>query len=211
VCGDVKVVENGKGDGIYISTSGAGEKIFTLDKSKIDEGDEIIVTSTIGDHGAAVFQARNRLLQENSNIYSDCNSLVELIGLLEKCSKDIKFMRDPTRGGFAEVVLELAAELKREIVIEETKIPVKDWVKSLAYITGLDYLYLACEGNMVIVADKKSSENILQLLNKNDFKDASIIGKLGSKNERPATILNTSAGGRRHLTGADIAQIPRIC
>lgn len=211
VCGDLKVVERGKGDGIYVSTSGVGEKIFTLDKSKIDENDVIIVTSTTGDHGAAVFQARNKLLQENSNIYSDCNSLVELIDLLNNFLDGIKFMRDPTRGGLAEVMLELASDLKREITIEETKIPVKDWVRSLTYITGLDYLYLACEGNMVIVADKKSAVNILKFLNKNNFKDASIIGKVGSKNESPATILNTSSGGRRHLTGADIAQIPRIC
>lgn len=211
VCGDIKVVEKGKGDGVYISTSGIGERIFTMDKADIKEGDAIIIAGAAGEHGAAIFQARNKLLEESKNIKSDCGSLVDLMEVFKKFGDKIKFMRDPTRGGVAEVMLELAGELKRKITIEEQKIPVKDWVKGLAYIAGLDYLYLACEGNMIFAADGNCAEEVAEYLKNSGFKDTKIIGKIGKKTEHLSAVLNTFSGGSRYLTSADIVQIPRIC
>jgi len=205
VCGDLKVVESGAG--ITVSSSGIGEKISGAQRKEIEEGDAVLVTGPVGKHGAAIFQARNKILSSDKNVISDCASLSSLVEVIEKNSSNIKFMRDPTRGGLAEVLLELSEKKKRTISINENAIPVEEWVRGLCYITGFDPLYLACEGQMVIVTSEQ--ENVASSLKSAGFNAASVIGIVGKAGNK--VLLETSSGGTRILTNSDIVQIPRIC
>ncbi len=208
-CGDLKVVEEGGADGIYITTAGIGERIDGIFKTAPCPGDLIVVTGPVGEHGGAVFQARNNILETSENIKSDCRGLIKLIPVVKKYSGKIKFMRDPTRGGLAGVLLEMAKKLKLKIEINERKIPVKNWVKGLSYITGIDYNYLACEGRMIFVINEKIGVNFINSLEEEGFEDAKVIGKFLAG--EPEVVLNTSSGGSRNLNFQEISQIPRIC
>ncbi|MBN2406964.1 MAG: hydrogenase expression/formation protein HypE [Elusimicrobia bacterium] len=208
VCGDIKVVEKGSGDGIYVSTSGIGRKMFDLDKNRAREGDAVIVTGPVAQHGAAIFQARSSLIEDSADIKSDCASLTRLTRIFGDHGKDIRFMRDPTRGGLAGVLLELSGELKKRIDIRESDIPVKEWVKGIAYLSGMDYLYLACEGRMVILASGEVSVKIMEDLAKYGFESPAVIGRIGSGS---GVVMETASGGRRVLDISDIVQVPRIC
>ncbi len=210
VCGDTKVVDKGFGDGIYINTAGIGEKLISF-KSGITKGDEIVVLREIGDHGAAIFQARNELLEDDKKIKSDCEALVKLNEIMLPLKNDLKFMRDPTRGGVAEILLELSGITKRDIEIFEKDIPFKKWVKGLSHITGMDPLYFACEGNMIFVVKNGKGGFLMEKLKEIGYKKAKLIGKIGDKNKKSHVILNTSGGGSRFLSPTDIAQLPRIC
>ncbi|MGM0441500.1 MAG: hydrogenase expression/formation protein HypE [Elusimicrobiota bacterium] len=209
VCGDMKVVEKGAADGIYINTSGIGEQVDGIFVKKPKIGDLIVVTGPIGEHGATVFQERNKILTSTENIRSDCRGLGELSKIVKDFSEDIKFMRDPTRGGLAGVLLEFAGNFKRQVNVEAAKTPVKNWVKGFSYITGIDYFYLACEGRMVLVINKKTGNKFVEALKKNNFHSAAVIGKI--TDSKTGVTLNTKSGGRRILNFRDIAQIPRIC
>jgi hydrogenase expression/formation protein HypE len=209
VCGDIKVVEPGAADGIFITTAGIGSAMDGIFKNDIIvPGDEIIVTGGVGEHGAAVFQARNSIVQDSELIKSDAEALNRLYPVMEGYSSHIKFMRDPTRGGVAEVMMELAEFAGVSVELAEGDIPAKEWVRGLSYITGIDYLYLACEGRMVIVCEGGKAAEIVESLKENNFKDAACIGQI--KEGRQAS-LKTKTGGLRHLTAGEIAQIPRIC
>ena len=120
-------------------------------------------------------------------------------------------MRDPTRGGIAQVCIEIADMLGRDIHLEESNIPVKDWVRGLCGIAGLDHLYLPCEGNMIFLVREPAAVRLLDLLSEAGFKEASAIGKVGNEKNNPGGFVLTSSGGIRRLSGSDIAQIPRIC
>jgi hydrogenase expression/formation protein HypE len=212
VCGDIKVVEPGAADGIFITTAGIGERINGLFRDGISPRDEVIVTGAVAEHGAAIFQARNDILEGTLEgtavIKSDVAALNGLYGTMEKYSADIKFMRDPTRGGLAEVAMELAEMAGMSVELSQKAIPVKDWVKGLAYITGIDYLYLACEGRMVIICGAGKAEGIVKSFKADGFSDAARIGEIKTGN---GASLKTAAGGARYLTSGEIAQIPRIC
>lgn len=211
--GDLKVVEKGACDKIFINTSGIGTIIKGKDLSvkNIRPTDEIIITGTIGEHGLSVLAGRKGI-NLDFNIKSDCNSLSGLLLPFLKKKFNIKFMRDPTRGGLATTLNEIAESSGRSLIIEEEKIPISGKVKAACELLGLDPLYIANEGKAVLVVDKKDSLALLAQLKKRPLgKSANIIGRVMPK-PRGKVYLKTSVGGERiidMLTSEN--PLPRIC
>jgi len=196
---------------IFINTAGIGviESSIELGMDKINTGDKIILSGTIGEHGIAVISKREGFDFE-STIESDCAALN---GLIEKILKTgcIKFMRDPTRGGLAAVLNEIAEDGSLEIKIDEDAIPVRDDVKGICSMLGLDPFYIANEGKVVIVAAKGDAENILRTLHNDPLgQNASIIGEVTGKGKY-GVYLKTPYGGTRILDMPVDDPLPRIC
>lgn len=212
VTGDTKVVERGSADCLYINTCGIGivDDKINLSTSFIEVGDKIIVSGTIGDHGLAVLSERESL-GFHPSIQSDCAPLSSLIGKLIASGANIKFMRDPTRGGLATTLNEMVNTQKYGILIEEQNIPVKDGVRALCEILGYDPLYIANEGKVVIVVAANDAVKIRGLLREDDLgKDAEIIGEVIG--ESPGKVcLKTVIGGTRIIDMLVGDQLPRIC
>lgn len=213
VTGDTKVVEKGKGDGVYIVTSGIGEVLnnSNVSGSNAKPGDVVLVSGPVGTHGTAVMVARGDF-GLYSNVESDCYPLNDLvIPLIRKYGKKIRTIRDPTRGGLATTLNEIAQESKVGMIIEESNIPVLEEVKAACEILGVDYLSMANEGVMVFVVDEEISDKFLKDLRKNSHgKFAAIIGKV-VKDKEKRVILKTSIGGERILDMAKGLPLPRIC
>ncbi len=210
VCGDTKVVEKGKCDGVYINTSGIGKIIKPIDGKNISEGDTVIVTGTIGDHGFAILNERERLNLE-TELKSDVANLVDLVMPLIESDVNIKFMRDPTRGGLAMCLNELCYKRDFGFEIFEDEIPVREDVKVISEILGIEPYYSANEGKMVIVVDKKDQNKTLDILkNKELGKNAAVIGHVSFKNPE-RVILNTKFGSKRVLRMPTTDKMPRIC
>lgn len=211
VTGDIKVVEKNSCDKIFINTSGIGE-IFpgcNLSTSRIKPGDKIIITGSIAEHGISIFLKRENL-GFNSKIKSDCQSLENLLKLLKKFPQ-IKFMRDPTRGGIATTLNEIAKITNLGIIIEENSIPVRPSVKAICEILGMDPFYLANEGKMIMVVKNNIAKKVLKALRKTMLgKNAQIIGQITKKNPQKVC-LNTKIGGLRILDMLSADPIPRIC
>ena len=213
VAGDTKVVNRGKCDKIFITTSGIGvlnEKHQTIATAeKLKPGDAILINGTVGDHGMAIM-AQREALHFTANIQSDCACLNHLIGQLLDVV-DVKFMRDATRGGLASVLNELAQMTKRGITIDEEQIPVKDNVRGICEILGFDPIYVANEGKIVIVVDKEDRDKALTVLKNNRLgKDAACIGYVNEENT-PKVIMHTTVGGKRIVDMLAGEQLPRIC
>ena len=210
VTGDFKVVEKGAVDKIFINTSGVGEmlKKSRLSIDRIMPGDKIIITGTIGDHGAAVLLAREQLKFE-SRIFSDCAPVNDLVSSV-MCA-DIKFMRDPTRGGLATTLNEVTMESSCNLYIEESRLPVKESVKELCEILGLDPLYMANEGKVALVVSDRSASKILSRLKKHALgRNSRIIGEVVKQKDKKV-YLKTKIGGTRILDMLRGEQFPRIC
>ena len=211
ITGDTKVIEKATGGNIYINTAGIGiiENSIALGIDKINIGDKIILSGTIGEHGIAVISKREGFDFE-STIESDCASLNEITQKALKAGC-IKFMRDPTRGGLAAVLNEIAEDGSLDIKIDEDAIPVRDDVKGICSMLGLDPFYIANEGKVVIVAAKGDAENILRALHNDPLgQNASIIGEITGKGEH-GVYLKTSYGGTRILDMPVDDPLPRIC
>lgn len=210
VTGDFKVVEKGAADKIFITTSGVGEvhRDAQLSVKYIKPGDKIIVNGTIGDHGAAVLLAREEL-KFKAKISSDCASLNSLISSI--MSSDIRFMRDPTRGGLATTLNEITSCSAYNIGLNEASIPVRESVRALCEALGMDHLYLANEGKVIIVASAKSATRLLARMRRHPLgKKSAIIGEV--KRERNRKVyLETKMGGKRILDMLRGEQLPRIC
>ncbi|MBW6496859.1 MAG: hydrogenase expression/formation protein HypE [Bacteroidales bacterium] len=212
--GDTKVVEKGKCDKIFINTSGIGffsqRDVPLLSKETIGPGDQLIITGFLGDHGMAVMAARNQL-EHAISFQSDCAPLNILLEEILNVDSGIKFMRDPTRGGLATTLCEIASGSTFGIKIFEDQIPVRPSVKGLCDIFGFDPLYVANEGKMLIVAKKGREQNILEILKKNPLgKNAAIIGEVTRENKGWVTLV-TSIGGTRIVNMLSGEQLPRIC
>lgn len=214
VTGDTKVVEKGKCDKLFITTSGTGilkpEMEHISSGRKIKPGDKLIVNGSLGNHSIAVLGARNKL-NFSTPVISDCASLNHLIHLLLNNCNSILFMRDLTRGGLATVLNELAGMINSGIVINEASVPVDDPVKGLCEMLGFDPLYLANEGKLLIVAGSGQEKKVLDILRSDPLgKDSQIIGEIisGKSNQ---VVLNTSIGGKRILDMLSGRQLPRIC
>jgi hydrogenase expression/formation protein HypE len=213
VTGDTKVVNKGKCDKLFINTSGIGhlkmENKNTGKALNLKEGDIIIINGYIGDHGMAVMNARESF-NFKTPVESDCASLNHLIKkVLDKYP--VKFMRDPTRGGVATVMNELASKTKLGIELSESDLPVSNGVKAMCEILGFDPLHIANEGKVLIVAAEKEGLKIIDLL-KNDIlgKKSAIIGRV--VNEHPGkVVLRNETGGRRIVDSLTGDQLPRIC
>lgn len=212
VTGDTKVTEKGKGDGIFINTSGIGiiKDGVELSAERIDVGDRIIVSGTVGDHGAAVMSRREGL-SFDTTIESDCAPLNHLIKeLLVNVKDGIKFMRDPTRGGLAGVLNEIA-EKGFEILVREDDIPVREEVRGFCEILGIDPFHMACEGRVVVVCVRGVAEDILRVLKGNPHGGgASVIGEVVRKGEGVVYLL-TSYRTKRILEMPVMENLPRIC
>ncbi len=213
VTGDTKVVEQGKGDGIFINTSGIGQvhQQSQIHHKNIEPGDAILISGSLANHGIAIMSQREGLEFE-TDIMSDTRPLVHIIKkMLDQFGKDIKFLRDPTRGGLASVLNEVAEMTGLGIEIEQTAIPVRNQVEGACEMLGLDPLYVANEGIFVAVVNKNIADECLALLRDAEAgAEAAIIGQINTAT--PGQVLLKSAiGGRRvvnYLTGE---QLPRIC
>jgi hydrogenase expression/formation protein HypE len=214
VTGDTKVVEKGKCDKLFITTSGIGIlKSGMTDIStgrQIEPGDKLIINGPVGNHAIAVLCARNNLNFKTS-VLSDCSSLNHMIKRVLQNCREIRFMRDLTRGGLATVLNELAGIIRSGISVNEDSIPVDEPVRGLCEILGFDPLYLANEGKVLFVAGAGEELKVLDILKSDPFgRNAEIIGEI-IPDKKAKVILNTSAGGKRILDMLTGQQLPRIC
>jgi hydrogenase expression/formation protein HypE len=212
VTGDTKVVERGKGDKIFINTTGIGVVSDGVDLSpaRISPGDAVIVTGPIGDHGIAVMTHREGIRMDVP-VESDCAPLDGLVKEVLAASNGVKAMRDPTRGGLATILNEFAASSGHCIAIREESIPVRDEVRGACEILGFDPLYLANEGKLVAVVSSDEASNVVEVMRANRFgAGAAVIGEVLSE-PRGKVVLETSIGNRRIIEKLTGEQLPRIC
>ncbi|RJP29474.1 MAG: hydrogenase expression/formation protein HypE [Candidatus Omnitrophota bacterium] len=212
VTGDFKVVEKGACDNIFINTAGIGISISgrLLAADRIVNGDKIIVTGNIAEHGLAVLSRRMGFSLEGQ-IRSDCAALNGLILPVLRRFNSIKFMRDPTRGGLATTLNEIAKLANVGLVINEKDIPVTSKVNAGCELLGMDPLFIANEGKAVIIAESRQSLRIVDMLRRHPLgKNAAIIGSV-VKNPARKVIIKTITGSRRVLDMAPDEITPRIC
>jgi hydrogenase expression/formation protein HypE len=213
VTGDTKVVQKGCADKIFINTSGIGfipENVM-LSPKNIREGDKVILSGTMGDHGTAILLERENL-KVQSPIASDCAPLYSLLGpVIREFPGAVRVMRDPTRGGVATALNELISGSSFSIKLDENTLPVKDAVKGICELLGMDPLYLANEGKVIIIADGTQADGVAAALREHKYgKDASIIGTVTGSS--PGKVfLSTLAGGNRRIGMLSGDQLPRIC
>jgi hydrogenase expression/formation protein HypE len=235
VAGDTKVAERGDCDGVFITTTGIGavpsRYLGIADGSLVREGDVIALNGPIAEHGAAVVCARHELETEEA-IRSDCAPLGAMIASVLEESGGVHFIRDATRGGVATVLCELAERRGLDIAIREESIPLRPGVGALCEMFGFDPLYLANEGNAVMVLEPHAAERALQVMRQfPEGRDAAVIGEVRgtaegradaakrgrSEGDRVArqgsgrVVLETGIGGDRILRRHAGAQLPRIC
>lgn len=213
VTGDTKVVERGKGDGIYINTSGIGEVLpqAAIEASAIRPGDIILVNGPIAAHGMAIMSKREGL-QFETTIETDCTNLAPLANqLVESFGQHIHFLRDATRGGLASVLNEFAKDAQLGMAIDQAQIPVEEQVASACELLGLDPLYVANEGKFVAVVSPEAAPQVLHVMRQHPLGAGSaIIGTVTE--EHPAQVVMKSAiGGRRVVSMLPGEQLPRIC
>ena len=209
IAGDTKVVEKGKADGLYLTTTGIGflPKGVDLSTEKIKNGNTIILNGSLGDHTIAIINAREKM-ELMPAPKSDCASLNELVQVMLKNGK-IKFLRDITRGGLATILNEISSETNLGIIIEEKNIPIKKNVKAVTELLGLDPLYLANEGKLVSIVDGDTKNLIKEMKNDKNGKNSAVIGKV--TDEVKGVYIRTSIGGLRPLIIQDSDPLPRIC
>ncbi|MBF0106141.1 MAG: hydrogenase expression/formation protein HypE [Deltaproteobacteria bacterium] len=207
VTGDTKVLPKERGGSIYINTSGIGFVPDCLDISSHNAkaSDVIIVSGTMGDHEAAILNARENL-QLKTTLKSDVAPINHTIAKILKKTPKINCLKDLTRGGLAGALIEIATHSRCQIQIDEQKIPVRREVAGICDLVGLDPLYLANEGKFVVVCAKKESATVLSVLKKN----AAVIGEVTSI-KKPELLLKTAGGGIRRLHMMSASQLPRIC
>jgi len=212
VTGDTKVVERGSVDRLYINTAGIGEIPAGVDVSgrNARPGDRVLLTGPVGDHGIAVMSVREGL-RFGTSLVSDCAPLGGLVAdLLAACPR-IRCLRDPTRGGLATTLNELAAQSGVRIVVEEEKIPVRDEVAAACEMLGFDPLYVANEGKLVAVVDPRDAERVLAAMHAHPYgKDAAIIGRV--ENGPSGRVSMETRLGTTRLVDMLIGDLlPRIC
>jgi hydrogenase expression/formation protein HypE len=211
VTGDTKVVPRGQCDGLYVNTAGIGRAIpgYNLSASSLREGDRIIVSGTIGEHGAAVLCARKNISIANGPV-SDAAPVHRLVEAAAPWSDGIRFMRDPTRGGLAAVLNEAAAQAPRGVVLHEGALPVSPQVRAVAEMLGLDVLHVPSEGRIVAVVAPEATEAVLRAWRGTACGRGAVeVGEVAGKPGR--VIMETLAGGRRLVDLPRGELLPRIC
>jgi hydrogenase expression/formation protein HypE len=213
VTGDTKVVERGKGDGLYIITTGVGvaDPEVYLSIASVQPGDKILCSGTLGDHGAAILIARGDLELE-AEVRSDTQPLTPLVqALKDVAGSGLRFMRDPTRGGVGTVLNELARDSGFGVALWEEMLPVQDVVHGACEILGIDPLYVANEGKLLAVVAPEIADAAVEALRKSKSgEEASIIGEV---REEPArmVLMHTQFGGTRMIDMLVGDPLPRIC
>jgi len=212
VAGDTKVVERGKADGMFITTSGVGvvPSGIEIQGANAEEGDAVIISGPVGDHEAGILLARGEFSLKGT-IASDCAPLNQLVEAMLGASQDIHVLRDPTRGGLATVLWEIATSSKIGLEVEEQAIQVRPEVMGLCELLGFDPLYLANEGRLVAVVPEKGAGKVLAAMREHPLgTDSAIIGRVVAGH--PGRVhLKTRIGGTRLLEPLSGEQFPRIC
>lgn len=210
VAGDTKVVPRGEGGGLYLACTGIGERIGTRVPAmeRIRDGDVMLVSGPVGDHGIAVLLAREdfglsgELRSDSASVLPVVEALLQIPGL--------RFMRDPTRGGLATVANEIARGTGLSAVLEEASIPVRDAVRAVCDMLGYDPLYLACEGRVVaVVAQEDAQAALAACLRLPQGREAALIGRLAPGLAQ--VTLRTPLGGERMIEELEEDPLPRIC
>lgn len=212
VAGDTKVAGKGQVDGVFITTAGVGEMTdgVSLSGRNAKPGDAIIVTGDVGRHGCAILLARDEYGIE-ADVTSDCAPLWGTVESMLNVTKDIHVIRDATRGGVGTVLYEIAAESGVGITLNADRIPVDPAVKGVCGMLGLEPLYLACEGRLVVFAPKEKAEELVETLRKGKYsKNAAIIGEVTAKNAG-RVLMNTAVGTQTILPRPGGELLPRIC
>lgn len=211
ITGDTKVVPRGAADKIFITTSGVGViNGNPFSKRAIEPGDKIIISGSIADHGIAILASRENMAIPAS-ISSDSAALNHIVEMMLKSGAEIKLLRDPTRGGLATILNEIAESSGVSIRVDEMSIPVKKEIAALCGLLGIDPLYVANEGKLVAVVAGKDAEALVAVMKNHELgRDASIIGDIVS----PAlskVMMKTRIGGERIIPMLTGEQLPRIC
>ncbi|MBI2358119.1 MAG: hydrogenase expression/formation protein HypE [Deltaproteobacteria bacterium] len=212
VTGDTKVVNRGKGDKVFVNTTGIGaiERQIEISADRARPGDKVLLSGAIGAHGVAIMLAREDLDFERP-ICSDTAPLNGLVEAMLGASLDIHCMRDLTRGGLASALNEIALSSRVGFRIREDRIPIQDEVKGACEILGLDPLHVANEGKLVAVVGPEQAEKILASMQKNACgKEAALIGEV-VKDHPGRVVMKTGVGGLRIVDMLAGAQLPRIC
>ena len=212
IAGDTKVVNRGQADKLFITTSGIGIVPPGVDIAGANArvGDKVLLSGTIGDHGIAIMSQREGL-RFSMTLKSDCAPLNKLVSRMLEASPRIHCLRDPTRGGLATTLNELARQSNVGIVIEEVKIAVKEEVKAACELLGLDPVYVANEGKLVAIVDSADADKILARMRKNRYgRDAAIIGEVTDKHPGKV-VIRTKLGPSRIVDMLTGELLPRIC
>lgn len=212
IAGDTKVVEKGCGDQLFIQTTGIGyiEKNNNIEGNSIKEGDCILINGTLADHGICLLNTRQDL-GFNTALKSDCSPLHHLIKNILRTSKKVKFMRDPTRGGLATTLNEIAEISHLSIELYENKIPIREEVNGMCDILGLDPLYIANEGKVLVIVDPEDAAKVLERMREHPLGvHSALVGKV-IKDGKSLVYLKTEIGGTRVLPMEEGPLLPRIC
>ncbi len=213
VTADTKVVTRGAADKIFINTTGIGiiPEGIQISGAAAIERDRILISGTIGDHGIAIASSREGI-EFKTTVKSDSAPLNSMIGeLVNNLGQDIHVLRDPTRGGLATVLNEIAFQSSIGVEVNETSIPVREAVKGACELLGYDPLYLANEGKLVAVVAESAYEKALEIMKGNKYgQDACLIGEITGENKRKV-ILKTAMGGKRLVGKLSGEMLPRIC
>lgn len=212
ICGDTKVVEQGKGDGVFITTTGVGvvPEGVNISGANAQPGDVILLSGSMGDHGIAILSKRENLDFETT-IESDSAALNGLVVEMLKAVPGIHCLRDPTRGGLATTLNEIAGQSGVGMQLQEAAIPVKQQVAAACELLGLDPLYVANEGKLIAICSPKDAEKLLKVLCDHPLgKDAAIIGEV-IEDTRHLVQMQTRFGGQRVVDWLAGEQLPRIC
>jgi hydrogenase expression/formation protein HypE len=230
VTGDSKVVEKGHGDGLYVNTAGLGfiPEGLDLSGSAIEEGDALLVSGTLGDHAMTIMNARSELGFE-SDLKSDAAPLNGLVAALLESGSRVRFMRDITRGGLAELLHELSELSEVSLEIDEDSLPLRSEVRTLSSMLGIDVLSMANEGKLLAVVASEDAERALSVMRSHPYGlDAAVVGRVVSDRKnaafanesKPRTVfaggeprvrLRSSTGGFRIIGRPSGLKLPRIC
>jgi hydrogenase expression/formation protein HypE len=213
VTGDIKTVEVGAADKIFINTAGIGTRLDDVDLglNRITVGDRIVINGTIGDHGMTIISQREGI-KFQSQLKSDCAGLAGLTCELLRNTEGVKFMRDPTRGGLAATLNEISRGSSLSVEIREAYIPINPTVQAAADMLGFDILNIANEGKFVAIVSRESVDDCLKICRKHPLgKEASIIGQIVDTEDVPVVELVTKIGGKRIVQMPYGRELPRIC
>ncbi|MFA6122090.1 MAG: hydrogenase expression/formation protein HypE [Sideroxydans sp.] len=212
VTGDTKVVERGKGDGVFITTTGVGvlREGISLSGDAARPGDKILLSGTLGDHGMAILSQREGL-SFDAPIVSDTASLHRLVAAMLDCGAELRVLRDPTRGGLATTLNEIAQQSGVGMALQESAIPVNPTVAAACEFLGLDPLYVANEGKLVVICAANDAERLLAVMRGHpQGSSAAIIGEV-IQDSHGFVQMTTKLGGRRIVDWLTGEQLPRIC
>lgn len=213
VTGDTKVVERGKADGVFICTSGIGEQFEnteTVSGKRAKPGDVVLVSGAIGDHGTAILSRREGLTFL-TDLESDCAPLNKMVETIMKASSHVHVLRDPTRGGLAATLNEIATQSHVGIELNESAIVVHEAVNAACEFLGLDPLYVANEGKLIAICPAEEAQAVLEAMRTDPRgKEAAIVGRVTEDNAGYVEMV-TTVGGRRAVDWLNAEQLPRIC